>query len=141
MSIRCASRSGAASPERRPRRVEIMVGVRGSVAFPTISEFRTVTKAAAQRLAQAMASHAAADNGNDDDGDNDDELGLRFNPPLPLSFSRPVKTNGVNNNTKSSNRPVVPSPKISRSSSDAVTENLLDEAPPARSTPTRRLSL
>ncbi|KAL2559994.1 hypothetical protein Fot_04733 [Forsythia ovata] len=97
-------------------------------------------KAAAQRLAQVMASQAATDN-YDDDGDNDDDLGLRFNPPLPLSLSRPVKTNGVNSNSYSSNRPVVPSPKISRSSSDAVTQNLLDEAPPARSTSTGRPSM
>ncbi|CAA3022034.1 Hypothetical predicted protein [Olea europaea subsp. europaea] len=98
-------------------------------------------KAAAQRLAQVMASQAAAVDDDDDDGDNDDDLGLRFNAPLPLSFSRPVKTNGVNNNSNSSSRPVVPSPKISRSSSDAVTQNLLDEAPSARSTSTGRPSM
>ncbi|KAL7094081.1 hypothetical protein ACP275_11G079300 [Erythranthe tilingii] len=93
-------------------------------------------KAAAQRLAQVMASQSAADDDDDDDdiGDSDGDLGLRFNPPLPLSFSRPpINTNGV--------KPLVPPPKILRSSSDAVTRNLLDDALPARSTSTGRPSM
>lgn len=99
-------------------------------------------KAAAQRLAQVMASQSAVDN-EDDDGeeDNDGGLGLRFNPPLPLSLSRPpIKANGLNN-VSSTVKPVVLSPKISRSSSDAVTHNLLDEVPLARSTSTGRPSI
>lgn len=102
-------------------------------------------KAAAQRLAQVMASQSAADHEDDgdDDGeeDNDGGLGLRFNPPLPLSLSRPpIKANGLNN-VSGSVRPVVKSPKISRSSSDAVTHYLLDEVPPALSTSTGRPSM
>lgn len=81
-------------------------------------------KAAAQRLAQVMASQSAADNEDDEynegEEDNGGGLGLRFNPPLPLSLSRPpIKANGLNN-VSSSVKPVVQSPKISRSSSDAV---------------------
>ncbi|XP_055810531.1 coiled-coil domain-containing protein SCD2 isoform X2 [Solanum dulcamara] len=43
-------------------------------------------KAAAQRLAQVMASQAAT--GNDDDDDDHDDLGFRFAAPSPPSFSR-----------------------------------------------------
>ncbi|XP_073315736.1 coiled-coil domain-containing protein SCD2 [Primulina huaijiensis] len=102
-------------------------------------------KAAAQRLAQVMASQSAVDNEDDEDDDgeedNDGGLGLRFNPPLPLSLSRPpIKANGLDN-VSSNVKPVVQSPKISRSSSDSVTLNLLDEVPPARSTSTGRPSI
>ncbi|KAG8365809.1 hypothetical protein BUALT_Bualt17G0010500 [Buddleja alternifolia] len=106
-------------------------------------------KAAAQRLAQVMASQAAADNDDDDDDneeedDNEGDLGLRFNPPLPLSFSRPPLVKSNNNGGSGSGsgmKPVVSSPKISRSSSDAITRNLLDDALPARSTSTGRPSM
>ncbi|KZV20609.1 hypothetical protein F511_32112 [Dorcoceras hygrometricum] len=102
-------------------------------------------KAAAQRLAQVMASQSAADNEDDEDDDGEEDngrgLGLRFNPPLPLSLSRPpVQVNGLNN-VSSSVKPVVQSTKIGRSSSDAVTRNILDEVPPARSTSTGRPSI
>jgi len=41
-------------------------------------------KAAAQRLAQVMASQTA----DDDDDDDDDDLGFRYTAPPPLSLSR-----------------------------------------------------
>ncbi|KAL0364387.1 UNVERIFIED_CONTAM: hypothetical protein Sangu_0536300 [Sesamum angustifolium] len=115
-----SSESGGGSPARGSH-------VRSSSVSGMSSIKRTqnyAAKAAAQRLAQVMASQAAADNDDDEDevgdGDNDGDLGLRFNPPLPLSLSRPpVKSNGANNGSGGVN-PVVPSPKISRSSSDAV---------------------
>ncbi|KAL3818737.1 hypothetical protein ACJIZ3_004642 [Penstemon smallii] len=99
-------------------------------------------KAAAQRLAQVMASQAAAADNDDEDDDDDDvdgDLGLRFNPPLPLSLSRPppVRTTGGTG----VNKPVAPLTKIARSSSDAVTRNVLDDAVPARSTSTGRPSM
>ncbi|KAL0335908.1 UNVERIFIED_CONTAM: Coiled-coil domain-containing protein SCD2 [Sesamum radiatum] len=144
-----SSESGGGSPARGSH-------VRSSSVSGMSSIKRTqnyAAKAAAQRLAQVMASQAAADNDDDEDevgdGDNDGDLGLRFNPPLPLSLSRPpVKSNGANNGSGGVN-PVVPSPKISRSSSDAVilsspgsvTRNLLDGVLPARSTSTGRPSL
>ncbi|KAK4413551.1 Coiled-coil domain-containing protein SCD2 [Sesamum alatum] len=136
-----SSESGGGSPARGSH-------VRSSSVTGMSSIKRTqnyAAKAAAQRLAQVMASQAAADNDDDDDevgnGDNDGDLGLRFNPPLPLSLARPpVKSNGANNGSSGVN-PVVPSPKISRSSSDAVTRNLLDGVLPARSTSTGRPSL
>ncbi|MCI32316.1 hypothetical protein A2U01_0053529, partial [Trifolium medium] len=42
-------------------------------------------KAAAQRLAQVMASQAAADNEEEDD--EDDDLGFRYSAPPPLTLS------------------------------------------------------
>ncbi|KAI3467801.1 hypothetical protein Pfo_024464 [Paulownia fortunei] len=136
-----SSESGGGSPARGSH-------VRSSSVSGISNIKRTqnyAAKAAAQRLAQVMASQAAADDDEDEDdvgdGDNDGDLGLRFNPPLPLSLSRPpVKTNGANNGSGGV-KPVVPSPKISRSSSDAVTHNLLDGVLPARSTSTGRPSM
>ena len=66
-------------------------------------------KAAAQRLAQVMASQAA-DNGDDDD-DEEDDLEFRFGAPPPPSFSR--TSNG-------SKKPAIPSARINRSPSPAV---------------------
>ncbi|KAH6771128.1 myosin [Perilla frutescens var. hirtella] len=129
------SESGGSSPARGHH-------ARSSSASGISNIKRTqnyAAKAAAQRLAQVMASQAADDDDDDDAGvgDNDGDFGLRFNPPLPLSLSRPpAKTNGAGNGSAGV-KPVVPSPKISRSSSDAVTQNLLD-VQPARSTSTGR---
>lgn len=116
-----SSESGGGSPARGNH-------VRSSSVSGMSSIKRTqnyAAKAAAQRLAQVMASQAAAaaDDEDDDDvgnGDNDGDLGLRFNPPLPLSFSRPpVKTNGASNGS-GAGKTALPSTRISRSSSDAV---------------------
>ncbi|KAL8534663.1 hypothetical protein ACS0TY_010625 [Phlomoides rotata] len=137
-----SSESGGGSPARGNH-------VRSSSVSGMSSIKRTqnyAAKAAAQRLAQVMASQAAAaaDDEYEDDvgnGDNDGDLGLRFNPPLPLSFSRPpVKTNGASNGSGAV-KTSLPSTKISRSSSDAVTHNLTDEVQPARSTSTGRPSV
>ncbi|KAL8519609.1 hypothetical protein ACS0TY_010514 [Phlomoides rotata] len=137
-----SSESGGGSPARGNH-------VRSSSVSGMSSIKRTqnyAAKAAAQRLAQVMASQAAAaaDDEDDDDvgnGVNDGDLGLRFNPPLPLSFSRPpVKTNGASNGSGAV-KTSLPSTKISRSSSDAVTHNLTDEVQPARSTSTGRPSV
>lgn len=63
-------------------------------------------KAAAQRLAQVMASQTP-----DDDEDDDYDLGFRYTAPPPLSLSRTSKTS-------------VPSPATTRSPSPAVIFNL-----------------
>ncbi|KAL6969202.1 hypothetical protein U1Q18_028926 [Sarracenia purpurea var. burkii] len=73
-------------------------------------------KAAAQRLAQVMASQAA-DNGDDDEDDED--LGLRFGVPPPPSLTRPVNTMNHSNNISTNNKPVIPSTKTTRSPSPA----------------------
>jgi hypothetical protein len=57
-------------------------------------------KAAAQRLAQVMASQAA----DDDEDDDEDDLGFRYSaPPPPLTLSRKSSNNNTNT-TQSRNR-------------------------------------
>lgn len=81
-------------------------------------------KAAAQRLAQVMASQAADHNNDDDDDDEDDDLDFGFAAPIPRPLSRTlVNTNGTkaDTNAKLNNtKPVLPSAKINRSSSTEV---------------------
>ncbi|XP_051122075.1 coiled-coil domain-containing protein SCD2 [Andrographis paniculata] len=134
------SESGGGSPSR---------GAHGrSSSLSGISNIKRnqnyAAKAAARRLAQVMASQATDNDEDEEDlgyGGNDGDLGLRFNPPLPLSLSRPpVGSNGANKGSGAV-KPVVPSPKINRSSSDAVSRNLLDGIPPPRSSSTGRPSL
>ncbi|PON91805.1 Coiled-coil domain-containing protein SCD [Trema orientale] len=88
-------------------------------------------KAAAQRLAQVMASQTAAAADDDDDDDGDD-LGFRYTAPPPLSLSR-----NLNNGAKSA----VPSSKTTRSPSPALARNFVEETPSVRSTSTGRSSV
>lgn len=80
-------------------------------------------KAAAQRLAQVMASQAAT--GNDDD--DDDDLGFRFAAPPPPSFSRPnVRTDANSTTDSNAIKPAIQSAKLAR--------NFVEEPPSLRST-------
>lgn len=75
-------------------------------------------KAAAQRLAQVMASQTA-----DDDDEDDDDLGFRYSAPPPLALSRSRNVNGNSNATAtigSTTKPAVTSARINRSPSPAV---------------------
>ncbi|CAL9230136.1 unnamed protein product [Arabidopsis halleri] len=81
-------------------------------------------KAAAQRLAKVMASQTNNDDDDDDDDDEigGDDLGFRYGAPPPLSFTRNPSS------TIAKPKPVasavaVPPPKISRSSSPALSQN------------------
>ncbi|XP_043704709.1 coiled-coil domain-containing protein SCD2-like isoform X2 [Telopea speciosissima] len=74
-------------------------------------------KAAAQRLAQVMASQTA------DDDDEDDDLGFRYSAPPP-SFSSTV------NNTI----PAISSTRPTRSPSPALGRNFVEHTPSVRST-------
>ncbi|KAK2459226.1 coiled-coil protein [Trifolium repens] len=72
-------------------------------------------KAAAQRLAQVMASQAA----DDDEDDDEDDLGFRYSaPPPPLTLSR----KSSNNNTNTTHN-------RNRSPSHALARNLVVEEP------------
>lgn len=66
-------------------------------------------KAAAQRLAQVMASQTAAAAADDDD--EDDDLGFRYSAPPPISLSR---------NASNAAKPAIPSSKTTRSPSPSV---------------------
>ncbi|KAJ8759366.1 hypothetical protein K2173_006886 [Erythroxylum novogranatense] len=73
-------------------------------------------KAAAQRLAQVMASQTA----DDDDDDDGDDLGFRYSAPPPVSLSKNLTTAAKTTN---------PSARITRSPTPALPRNLGEEAP------------
>ncbi|XP_058774603.1 coiled-coil domain-containing protein SCD2-like [Vicia villosa] len=75
-------------------------------------------KAAAQRLAQVMASHTA-----DDDDDDDDDLGFRYSAPPPLALSRKSATTTTHTH---------------RSPSHKLTQNRLEERPAVASNNSNR---
>ncbi|XP_034692912.1 coiled-coil domain-containing protein SCD2 [Vitis riparia] len=84
-------------------------------------------KAAAQRLAQVMASQTA----DDDEDDEDDDLGFRYSTPLPPAFSRTVN----------SGKPAVPASRVTRSPSPGLGRNFVEETPSVRSTSAGRPSM
>ncbi|CAI9093074.1 OLC1v1028482C1 [Oldenlandia corymbosa var. corymbosa] len=108
-------------------------------------------KAAAQRLAQVMASQAASDDIDGDDiddyrnGGTDFDLDFRFGAPLPPPRPHPrnvVSSNGINGSDAASLRPSgVTSTKINRSSSTELTRNILEDTSSNRSASTGRPSM
>ncbi|KAB5564784.1 hypothetical protein DKX38_004838 [Salix brachista] len=90
--------------------------------FSTIKRNQNVAaKAAAQRLAQVMASQTADD---DDDDDNEgDDLGFRYSAPPPLSLSRNANSNSNNVITTSKASVITASSRINRSTSPALARN------------------
>ncbi|XP_058000626.1 coiled-coil domain-containing protein SCD2 isoform X2 [Hevea brasiliensis] len=88
-------------------------------------------KAAAQRLAQVMASQTT-----DDDEDDGDDLGFRYSAPPPLSLSR-----NLNSAATTNTKPTVPSSWITRSPSPALSGNMVEETPSVRSTSAGRSSI
>ncbi|CAK9144393.1 unnamed protein product [Ilex paraguariensis] len=96
-------------------------------------------KAAAQRLAQVMASQAAADNDDDDDDEDNDDLEFRFGAPPPMSLLRTLNNNSSNGNTTV--RPAIPPTKITRSPSPALAQNIVEDIPSVRSATAARPSM
>ncbi|KAM2334305.1 hypothetical protein ACFXTH_011866 [Malus domestica] len=117
---------GATSPAMSPVRGH---HARSSSASGVSNIKRTqnfAAKAAAQRLAQVMASQTA-----DDDDDEDDDLGFRYSAPPPLSLSRNANSPGA--------KPAAPSLRATtRSPSPALARTSLDETPQVCSTSTGR---
>ncbi|CAL5338078.1 hypothetical protein CsSME_00021551 [Camellia sinensis var. sinensis] len=138
-SSESSATAGSSSPTMSPSRHHHS---RSSSATGISNIKRTqnfAAKAAAQRLAQVMASQAA-DNGDDDDDDDDDDLDFAFGAPLPPSFTRPSSNTSVNgNNTK--NKPAIPSTKTTRSPSPSSARNSVEETPSVHSTSAGRPSL
>ncbi|XP_073264369.1 coiled-coil domain-containing protein SCD2 [Populus alba] len=86
--------------------------------FSTIKRNQNVAaKAAAQRLAQVMASQTADD---DDDDDEGDDLGFRYSAPPPLSLSRNANSNSNNVIATSKASVTTASSRINRSPSPAL---------------------
>jgi hypothetical protein len=101
------------TPSRAPH-------VRSSSAttFSTVKRNQNfAAKAAAQRLAQVMASQTADD---DDDEDDADDLGFRYSAPPPFALSRTALKTTTTATTKN---PEVPPIRTNRPPSPAVISN------------------
>ncbi|KAJ6875886.1 hypothetical protein NC652_035304 [Populus alba x Populus x berolinensis] len=127
---RGSSSTGSSSPARMsPAHPNSRLGS----SMSTIKRTQNVAaKAAAQRLAQVMASSQTAD-----DDEDDDDLGFRFPaPPNPVSTS--LGFSSVNHRV-SNNGVSVPRPN--RSPSPALGRNFMENVPSARSTSAGRSSM
>ncbi|XP_039006576.1 coiled-coil domain-containing protein SCD2-like [Hibiscus syriacus] len=93
-------------------------------------------KAAAQRLAQVMASQTTDDDDEEDDGD---DLGFKYSAPPPLAMSR--KVNAAATAGGAGNKAALNSTRIGRSPSHALARNLVEEAPTVRSTSAGRSTI
>lgn len=103
-----------------------------ATTFSTVKRTQNfAAKAAAQRLAQVMASQTADD---DDDEDDGDDLGFRYSAPPPFSLSRTA----LNANITNAKKPEVPPVRTNRSPSSALARNFVEETPSVRPTPTGR---
>ncbi|XP_007038108.2 PREDICTED: coiled-coil domain-containing protein SCD2 [Theobroma cacao] len=113
-----SSSSGSSSPAHPQSRLHL--GAAGGMS--TIKRTQNVAaKAAAQRLAQVMASQTP------DDDEEDDDLGFRFGgPPVPTSFS--------NSSLNHSTLPAISVTRPNRSPSPALGRNFVEHAPSVRST-------
>ncbi|XP_060671870.1 coiled-coil domain-containing protein SCD2 isoform X2 [Ziziphus jujuba] len=107
-----SSSTGSSSPAMSPAHPTSRPG------YSTIKRTQNVAaKAAAQRLAQVMASQTAAD-----DEDDDDDLGFRFAAPTPPSFSSNSSVNSSN-----ASIPSISGPRANRSPSPALGRNFVEQ--------------
>ncbi|KAM7480202.1 hypothetical protein LguiA_028415 [Lonicera macranthoides] len=115
-----SSSTGSSSPARSPAHPHSRLPP--AAGMSTIKRTQNfAAKAAAQRLAQVMASQTT------DDDEEDDDLGFRFGAP-PNSNSN----NGL---------PAISFAKPNRSPSPALGRNFMDHTPPVRSTSAGRSSM
>ncbi|KAL3747981.1 hypothetical protein ACJRO7_009241 [Eucalyptus globulus] len=125
-----SSSTGSSSPAMSPAHPNS----RFPHSHSTIKRTQNVAaKAAAQRLAQVMASQSVS--GDDDDDDDDDggggDLGLRFRaPPLPAPYS-----------SSNAALPAISVARPNRSPSPALGRNFVDHAASVRSTSAGRPSM
>ncbi|XP_050276104.1 coiled-coil domain-containing protein SCD2 isoform X1 [Quercus robur] len=120
-----------ASPGMSPSRAT-HVRSASATAFSTVKRTQNfAAKAAAQRLAQVMASQTADD---DDDEDDDSGLGFRYSAPPPsisLSHTR-------NLTSTTTTKPAIPTVRTNRSASPSLARNYVEETPSVHSTSTGR---
>ncbi|KAK4395511.1 Coiled-coil domain-containing protein SCD2 [Sesamum angolense] len=138
--VRSTPASGAADPaapvpRRRPVRSPRSRLPPAAAGMSTIKRTQNVAaKAAAQRLALVMASKTP----NDDEDDEDDDLGFRFGPPQPSSFS---SNNSINRSDSGGGLSGISLSKMNRSPSPALGRNFMDITPSVRSTSAGRPSM
>ncbi|XP_050223961.1 coiled-coil domain-containing protein SCD2 [Mercurialis annua] len=128
-----SSSTGSSSPVMSPAH-------RFNSSMSTIKRTQNVAaKAAAQRLAQVMASQTTGD----DDDDEDDDLGFRFSAPPPHAPSSFSSSNNNNNNHSGSNNNNILIGRPNRSPSPALGRNFADHVtvPSVRSTSAGRPSI
>ncbi|KAF3441430.1 hypothetical protein FNV43_RR15344 [Rhamnella rubrinervis] len=128
-----SSSTGSSSPAMSPAHPTSRLQPAGATGYSTIKRTQNVAaKAAAQRLAQVMASQTAAD-----DEDEDDDLGFRFAAPPPASsFS-----NNSTNNTTAAAIPSISLSRANRSPSPALGRNFVEHTSSVRSSSTGRSSV
>lgn len=101
-------------------------------------------KAAAQRLAQVMASQTADNDDDDDDAENEENDDIRFRfgaPPLPLTRTVNTNNNGLTRTANTNNNGINSIHKTTRSSSPALARNFVEETLSVLSTSTGRPSM
>ncbi|KAI3763240.1 hypothetical protein L1987_53694 [Smallanthus sonchifolius] len=123
-----SSSTGSSSPARSPAHPQSRLGQPSG--YSTIKRTQNVAaKAAAQRLAQVMASQTT-----DDDDDDDDDLGFRF--AAPTSFGNNSANNGSGNALSG-----VSFARPNRSPSPALGRNFMEHTTINRSTSAGRPSV
>ncbi|KAI3737462.1 hypothetical protein L2E82_27465 [Cichorium intybus] len=124
-----SSSTGSSSPVMSPAHPQSRLGQPSG--YSTIKRTQNVAaKAAAQRLAQVMASQTV-----DDDDEDDEDLGFRF--AAPTSFGN----KGANNNGSGSALSGVSFGKQNRSPSPALGRNFMEHTTTTRSTSAGRPSV
>ncbi|CAL1405672.1 unnamed protein product [Linum trigynum] len=125
-----SSSTGSSSPVMSPAHPSSRLGA----GMSTIKRTQNVAaKAAAQRLAQVMASQTA------DDEEDEDDLGFRFSNQAaapPSSFG-----NSFNQNGKSSATPAISFTRGNRSPSPALGRNFVEQVSQPRSSSTGRSTI
>ncbi|XP_021911795.1 coiled-coil domain-containing protein SCD2-like [Carica papaya] len=115
---------GASSPAMSPVRHHHVRSASASGISSVKRNQNFAAKAAAQRLAQVMASQTA----DDDDDDDSDDPGFRYSAPPPIALSRNA------NRPSNRSRPPDTTSRITRSPSPALARNSTEEIPATRST-------
>ena len=113
------SSSAGSSPSMSPAHPQSRLGS-GAGGVSTIKRSQNIAaKAAAQRLAQVMASQTA----DDYEEEEDDDLGFRYSappPPVPSSYA-----SSINSNNSISSARVTRSPSPAVSSNDSIVDLIL----------------
>ncbi|KAF5730992.1 hypothetical protein HS088_TW19G00595 [Tripterygium wilfordii] len=128
-----SSSTGSSSPAMSPAHPSSRLGP-ATNAFSTVKRTQNVAaKAAAQRLAQVMASQASTDD------DEEDDLTFRFSVPTPPAPS--IHSSTVRNGSSNITTPTISLTRPNRSPSPALGRNFVEHAPSVRSTSAGRSSM